>query len=271
MERNVRLLLCYEGTEFKGWQTQPGMRTVQGVLEGVLQRVLRHPLSLVGSGRTDAGVHAAGQVASVRTSCTIPCDRLCHAIGSRLPADLSLRAVSDVSLAFHATRSATGKSYRYRIHNAPERPVQPLTQRYTYHFWKPLDVERMRGGASYLIGERDFTSMATANGARESMVRRVMRCDVWRHLDEIRIDVQGSGFLYHQVRNMVGTLIEVGRGRWPPEQVEVILAGKDRSQAGPTVPALGLSLQWVRYPAELLRPDGPATGDTEDDATAERG
>ncbi len=255
MDRNIRLLLCYDGTDFHGWQAQPGLRTVQGVIEESLRRVLRHEARVAASGRTDAGVHAIGQVANVRTSCAMPGEKLRHAIGSRLPQDLCVRAVSDVSAAFHATRSAVSKLYRYRIHNARERPVVKMAQWQTYHFWERLDVDRMRRAAAHFVGEMDFTSMAGAGCERESMVRRVLRCEVTRHFDEVRIDVEGSGFLYNQVRCMVGTLIEVGRGRWAPERVAAILSGRDRSQAGPTAPAKGLCLQWVRYPPELLRPE----------------
>lgn len=263
MDRNVRLLLSYDGTDFHGWQFQPGLRTVQGVLEEALRRVMRHPVRLMASGRTDAGVHAVGQVANVFTSSRIPSDKLCYAVGHRLPHDLSVVMAGDVSREFHATHSATSKLYRYRIHNTTERPVSQMTQRHTYHHWEPLDLEAMRVAASHFVGTKDFTAVASSRCDRETMVRSVFRCDVERHYDEVRIGVEGSGFLYHQVRNMVGTLIEVGRGRWAPERVAEILASRDRSQAGPTAPAHGLCLQWVRYPARLLRPDdSPVAAET---------
>ncbi len=253
MDRNLRLLLCYDGTDFHGWQVQPGFRTVQGVLEERLRRVLCHEVSITASGRTDAGVHAVGQVVGVRTTSTIPCDRLRHAIGSRLPEDLDVRAVSEVGSDFHATRMATSKLYRYRVFNSQARPVTRAAQRYAYHFWEPLDVDRMRAAAERFVGEMDFTSMAASRCVRRTMVRRVLRCDVDRHLDEVHVDVEGTGFLYNQVRNMVGTLIQVGRGKWEPPFVDKILSGRDRGLAGPTAPAHGLCLQWVRYPAEVLR------------------
>jgi tRNA pseudouridine38-40 synthase len=257
MERNVRLLLSYDGTEFHGWQRQPGFRTVQGVLEENLRRVLRHPVRLIGSGRTDAGVHAIGQVANVLTSCTIPSDRLRHAIGSRLPHDLCVREATDVSPKFHANQSSLSKLYRYRIFATFDRPVTRLVQRYAYHFWERIDVDAMRAAARHFVGEMDFTSMAAARCVRATMVRRVLRCDVVRCDPEITVDVEGTGFLYNQVRNMVGTLIEVGRGRWSPDRVRDVLAACDRTQAGPTAPAHGLTLRWVRYPPELLcAPDG---------------
>ncbi len=258
MERNVRLLLCYDGTDFHGWQVQPGMRTVQSEMEDRLRRVLRHPIALIASGRTDSGVHASGQVANVVTSSNLPCVKIRAALGARLPGDLDIRAVSDVSRSFHATRSAQSKLYRYRILNDHRRPVNTWSQRYCHHFWERLDIDRMRTAASMFVGEHDFTSMATTGCVRQSMVRRVTRCDVNRHLDEVHIDVEGTGFLHNQVRIMVGTLLEIGRGRWEPETVARVLASRDRTLAGPTAPAHGLCLQWVRYPAELLRPESAA-------------
>ena len=256
MERNLRLLLSYDGTDFHGWQVQPGMRTVQGVLAQSLARVMRHPIKLIGSGRTDAGVHALGQTASVRTSCQIPSGNLRHAVGSRLPQDLVIREVADVATAFHAQHSSKRKLYRYRIHNAGPRPVSPQTAKVTYHCWESLDITRMRAAAEHFVGEMDFSAMAGSGCVRHTMVRHVFRCDIERHYNELRIDVEGSGFLYNQVRNMAGTLIDVGRGRWEPDHVARILASRDRTQAGPTAPACGLCLQWVRYPSGLLRPDG---------------
>ncbi len=252
MERNIKLLLAYEGTEFHGWQRQPELRTVQGMLEQAARRVCQCQVDIIGAGRTDAGVHAAGQVANFATTSDIPAANLARAIGGRLPKDITLIHAMDVPMAFHATRSARGKLYRYTIHNAPGRPVERLRQRYVYHFWQPLDVERMREAARAFIGEQDFAAMASRGDEREHTVRTVYACDVYRHYDEVRVDVEGRGFLYNQVRNMVGTLIEVGRGHWPVERVAEILASKDRRQAGPTAPARGLSLQWVRYDLNRL-------------------
>ncbi|MCP4249776.1 MAG: tRNA pseudouridine(38-40) synthase TruA [bacterium] len=267
MTRNICIQVAYDGTEFHGWQTQPGLRTAQGQLEQAIRRVARHQIDLIGSGRTDAGVHAAGQVANFWTECTIPTDRLRRAIGSRLPKDLCVLRVNEVAAAFHATRSASSKLYRYRIHNAAHRPVCQLTQRQTYHFWHELDPTRMQEAARHFVGCMDFAAMASKGSVRETTVRTVLRCEVERCYDEVRISVEGKGFLYNQVRNMAGTLIEVGRGHWPPERVAEILAGADRAAAGPTAPARGLCLQWVRYPPVLLNP--PTPGDESTDAPAD--
>ncbi len=253
MARTIYLRIAYDGTEFHGWQTQPGVRTVQSVLEQSLQRVARHPVDLVGSGRTDSGVHAAGQVAGFVTSCTLPAEKFQAAVASRLPEDVAVLASRVVHPEFHATRCAVGKLYRYRIHNAKTPPTERRTQRTTYHFWHPLSTERMQEAARFFQGKKDFSAMAARGGVRESMVRTVFRCSVERHFDEVRIEVEGSGFLYRQVRNMVGTLIQVGLGRWEPSCVAKILESSDRSNAGPTAPAHGLCLQWVRYPPQLLR------------------
>lgn len=253
-ERKVRFVVAYDGANYHGWQAQRGLATVQGILEQAARRVVRHQVDIVGSGRTDAGVHAAGQVAHLVTTCRIPAFNLLRAIGARLPKDISIVDATDVSMAFHARRSAESKLYRYRIHNARGRPVARATQPYVYHFWNTLDVGRMREAAEHFVGEMDFTAMASKGCERETMVRTVLRCDVDRRLDEVRVDVEGKGFLYNQVRNMVGTLVEVGRGRWDPPYVRTILKSRNRAEAGPTAPARGLCLQWVRYPAELYDP-----------------
>jgi tRNA pseudouridine38-40 synthase len=247
MERNIRLLLAYDGTDFHGWQKQPGLRTVQDLVEQAARRVIRHQVTINGSGRTDSGVHAAGQVANFLTTCDIPCDRIARAIGSRLPKDISIYHARGIALTFRASRDAVSKLYRYRIYNSRSRPVQAGLQRYTYHFWNPLDLDRLREAGRLFLGEHDFAGFATKGNVRESTVRSIYRVEVSTHLREVRIDVEGSGFLYNQVRNMVGTMIEIGRGHWEPRRVRQIIESRDRADAGPTAPARGLCLQWVRY------------------------
>ena len=261
MERNLKLTIAYDGTEFHGWQRQPNLRTVQGELETVARRVIRQPLEIVGASRTDRGVHARGQVAHLRTATTIPTEKLRRAIGERLPADLALVAAQDVPLEFHATRDALGKLYRYWICNDVRRPVEWAAQRYAWHVWQPLDASRMQAAADLLVGTHDFAAFAGSGGARESTVRTIHRAQIRRRFNALLIDFAGDGFLYNQVRNMVGTLVEVGRGHWAPERVAEILACRDRRQAGPTAPAHGLFLEWVRYPP--LRDPGHADQDHE--------
>ncbi|MFQ5490668.1 MAG: tRNA pseudouridine(38-40) synthase TruA [Phycisphaerae bacterium] len=268
MVRNIKLVVAYDGTDFHGWQSQPGLRTVQDLLEQAIRSVARHQVRIIGSGRTDAGVHARGQVANFVTTCTIPAGNFRRAIGSRIPKDMSLRELADVHPGFDARRSSLSKLYCYRVHAAQGRPVDALTQRQTYHFWHPLDIKRMRAAARHFVGTQDFQGFASKGGVRASYVRQVMRCEVERYYDEIRISVEGSGFLYNQVRNMVGTLLEIGRGHWEPDRVLEVLATRDRSLAGPTAPARGLSLEWVRYPAALLAPADPTDDGAPDAVTA---
>jgi tRNA pseudouridine38-40 synthase len=255
MVRNIRMTIAYDGTDFHGWQKQPGLRTVQGEIEQAAQRVIRHPLNIIGAGRTDAGVHARGQVANFLTDSSVPTRRVWRAVGSRLPADASIVHACEAPLDFRATSDAVSKLYRYTIYNETHKPTERLRQRYVYHFWNPLDLDRMRQAAALMEGKRDFAAMAGKGSPRLTTVRTVYHCKVSRSYNEIYVDVIGNGFLYNQVRNMVGTLIEVGRGHWEPSRVAAILESGDRSQAGPTAPACGLTLQWVRYPPRYSRPD----------------
>lgn len=249
MERNVKLLIAYDGANFHGWQTQPNLRTVQAELENVLRHVLRHPLCVHGASRTDAGVHARGQVAHVLTSSPVPVDRFKLAIGHHLPPDIALLHAAEVPRGFHASRSALGKLYRYRIFNAQHRPVSQQRDHHTWHVWFNLDLERLRAGAVHLVGTHDFAAFASASSnPRPSTVRTINRIDIRRQHEEILIDIEGDGFLYNQVRNIVGTLFEVGRGHWDPSRVAAILASRSRRNAAFTAPPQGLTLQWVRYP-----------------------
>ncbi len=254
-QRTIKLVIAYDGTDFCGWQKQPGQRTVQDDLEQVLRRVLRHPLTIHGAGRTDSGVHAAGQVAHLATTSPIPVDNLRRAVNSRLPADISLVRVSEVPAEFHATLGALSRLYRYRIWNDRAKPVEQLLHRYTYHYWRGLDLARMQEAARHFPGYKDFAAMAGKSGQpRRTTWRTVYRCDVYRSGREIRVDVEGSGFLYNMVRNIVGTLIDVGRGHRPPDGIPEILASRDRGNAGQTSPANGLCMQWVKYIPGVFRP-----------------
>lgn len=218
-------------------------------------RVVRHPINVVGCSRTDAGVHAHGHVSHFVTEHPLEVRRLRHAIGSRLSEDLEVIALREVNVRFHATHDAVSKLYRYRIHNARGRPVRRMQHRYVYHFWRHLDVDVMQAASRHFIGTQDFRAMATRAADKDNTVRTIHRCDVFRRWDEVVIEIEGSGFLYNQVRNMVGTLINVGRSFWAPDEVRRILDGRDRTQAGQKAPARGLALCWVRYPPEQLRPD----------------
>src|SRR5262249_6022052 len=175
------------------WQRQPGQRTVQDTIEQAIRRVVRHQVHLFGAGRTDAGVHAAGQVGNVFTLTTMPAMTAFHAIGSRLPKDCSLIHLAEVPLAFHATHSAISKLYRYRVYNAPGRPVEQLADRLAYHFWHPLNVDAMRAAARHLVGTYDFSALASRGNKRIDCVRTVVRTDVYRIGLEVRFDIIGTG------------------------------------------------------------------------------
>jgi tRNA pseudouridine38-40 synthase len=256
MQRNLKLTIAYDGTDFHGWQRQPTVRTVQEDLEEVARRVIRQHVDVVGASRTDAGVHAQGQVAHLHTTTEIPARNLRRAIAHRLPEDMTVVHLADVPLEFHATQHALAKLYRYRIHNDVHRPVEWHAARHAWHIWWPLDVVRMQAAADLLVGTHDFAAFASAGCKRATTVRTLHRIHVRRHYNSIVIDVEGGGFLYNQVRNMVGTLVEVARGHWPPERVGDVLASCDRRQAGPTAAAHGLCLQWIQYPPDRSLSDG---------------
>ncbi len=246
--RNIKLVIAYNGAAYHGWQRQAdGIDTVQQRVEEAASKVVGHPVTVSGSGRTDAGVHAAGQVANFHTTnLSIPLRGLRRAMNSRLPRDIAICSAEEVAEDFHASRSAVAKTYRYRVYVAPMRPVELCGQ--VWHYWRSLDAERMREGAVRLIGEHDFRGLATSAETRENTVRTIYRCEVAQADSEIVISVTGSGFLYNMVRNIVGTLVEIGRSRWGAEQIDVILASRDRRDAGPTAPPDGLSLMSVEYP-----------------------
>ena len=238
----------YDGTDFHGWQVQDGHRTVQEVLEGVLASVLGERVPVTASGRTDAGVHAEGQVVSFRAATALPPERIAAAVNARLPRDAALLSLADAPPGFHATRDAVSKVYRYLI--LPGRIPRPLLRRTTWRVPQPLDLRRMREGAAHLVGRHDFASFRSNPGPEaegRGTVRTIHRIDV-RRVDVRRrgglvaVEVEGDGFLYNMVRSIAGTLVEVGRGRWEPARVREILEARDRGRAGPTAPARGLTL-----------------------------
>ena len=244
--RNIKLIVAYDGSNYHGWQIQaPGLPTVQGILKSIIQHVVRHPIILHGTSRTDARVHAAGQVANFHTDCDLPAERIRLAINSRCPPDIVIRYASQVPEDFHAGFRVKSKLYRYRIYNASDRPVELVNK--CYHFWRDLDVEKMNQAAQLLQGQHDFAAFASSPDRRATTERQLFRCAVYGHANEVIIEIEGDGFLYNMVRNIVGTLLEIGRGRWPVQRIAEILASRDRQQAGPTAPAPGLTLMWVKF------------------------
>ncbi len=255
-KRNVKLVIAYDGGGYHGWQRQvEEIDTVQQRVEQAGARVVGHPVTVFGAGRTDAGVHAEGQVANFHTTnFGIPLEGLRRAMNSRLPGDIVARSAGEVPPDFHASRSAAGKTYRYRIYVAPIRDV--MLHKKVYHYIPRLDIERMRGAGVRLVGTHDFRGFATSGEQRENTVRTIFRCDVSEAGPEIHVFVTGDGFLYNMVRNIVGTLIEIGRGRWEPERIDEVLTSRDRKLAGPTAPPDGLSLLCVHYEKRGQVPQG---------------
>ncbi len=253
----VALLLEYDGSDFAGWQRQPAeARTVQGTLEAGLGEIAGTPIPVTGAGRTDAGVHALGQVASLPAPRLAPRE-LRRALNGVLPRDLAVRAAVLAPHGFDARRDARGKRYRYRIWNARVR--SPLRARFAHHEPRPLDLAAMRAAAAPLLGRRDFASFQAAGSAVETTVRCLGRLEIRGAAGaEIDLVVEGDGFLRHMVRNVAGTLIEVGLGRRTAGSLPELLAARDRSAAGPTAPARGLTLLRVHYAESLWDSEGLA-------------
>ncbi len=247
MSRNLKLVLEYDGTDFEGWQRQPSpARTVQQVVEDAIAKITGATSCLRGSGRTDSGVHARAQVASFVTEASIPVDGLRRGLNAMLPRDVAIVSAEEVAEDFDARRSARGKHYAYRIWNHESR--SPLRARTTWHVLRRLDVAAMAEGGAALLGEHDFSAYRAASCDRKNPVRVLRRCDLL-HEDEdlLAIHVEATAFLRHMVRVIAGTLVEVGLGVRPPADVAAVLASRDRTLAGRTAPAHGLTLEEVHY------------------------
>ena len=241
--KNYRIVLGYDGTDFRGWQRQPDGRTVQGVLEEAVRKVTGKRTVVHGAGRTDAGVHALGQAASFRGAFRLDDATLLRALNAVLPADVRVFSLEEAPADFHARRSARSKLYRYRIALDPQ--PSPLDRRYVLHWPYPLRLGAMRAAARLFVRTADFT--AFSSNRDRSPVRTVTRSELRRTGGELVYTIEAAGFLRYMVRTIVGTLLEVGRGRLRPEQVEDIFRGGDRALAGPTAAAKGLTLVRVDY------------------------
>ncbi|MGD9127969.1 MAG: tRNA pseudouridine(38-40) synthase TruA [Planctomycetia bacterium] len=243
--RTIKLTIAYDGTDYAGWQIQPDRATVQSVLEEAIERVTGQASRTLASGRTDAGVHALGQVVGFRTDSDLACDTLVRALNANLPEDIAVLDAEEVADGFHPIGDAVRKRYRYVIHDAPIRDV--FYRRYAWHCRYQLDVEPMAQAAEMLLGKHDFSSFESTGAPRESSVRTITDISVVRHGDRIEIEVEADGFLYNMVRAIVGTLVEIGRGSMDPGWMHQVLSAQERKAAGPTAPPEGLFLVKVDY------------------------
>ncbi len=243
-------MIAYDGTNYHGWQLQPNGVSIEAILNQTLTELLREPIAVIGASRTDSGVHALGNVAVFDTENRMPADKICFALNQRLPEDIRIQFSEEVPLNWHPRKQNCVKTYEYKILN--RKIDMPVGRLYTYFCYFPMDVEKMRQGAAYLIGEHDFKSFCTVRTQAEETVRTIYSLQVDRGADDVvTIRISGSGFLYNMVRIIAGTLLRVGTGLYPPEKVEEILEARDRQAAGPTLPARGLTLVSLEYETKL--------------------
>jgi tRNA pseudouridine38-40 synthase len=245
--RRIKLMLEYDGTRYHGWQVQPGAMTVQGTLEACLSKMTNAPVRVHAAGRTDAGVHALGQVVHFDTASTIALSALARGLNSLLAADIAILQASEVAADFHARYSARQKTYAYIIRNHPLRSV--FYAPYAWYIPQPLDMAAMRVAAQVLVGQHDFSAFRASTCTAQHPVRYLSRLGIKRWGDRLFFLLSADGFLQHMVRNIVGTLVQVGRGKLPASAMAAILQSHQRQQAGPTAPPHGLFLVRVTYDA----------------------
>lgn len=244
--RNIRIVMEYDGSRYDGWQKQGNTdRTIQGRMEAVLERMTGHPVEVHGAGRTDARVHAEGQTANFRIPEHFSAEEAMTYLNTYLPEDIRVLDAEETDEKFHSRLNAAGKLYRYRVWTGEKRPV--FQRRYLYGLGKSLDVQAMKQAAELLVGTRDFRSFCANRRMKKSTVRTLFSIDFRQQGEELAMEFYGDGFLYHMVRILAGTLIEVGEGKRPPESVTDILEAKNRQAAGFTAPAEGLCLVRVDY------------------------
>lgn len=262
--RTIRLLLAYDGTDFRGWAAQRdrSIRTVEGLLSEALGSVLAEPVKLSVAGRTDAGVHARGQVASFTTGSSRTVDSIRKAVDGFLAPEIVVRAVDEVPDGFDARSSATAREYRYRVDVGAV--ADPFTARFVWHHRCSPDLNAMRTAARHLVGEHDFTSFCRRPGAGRSTVRDLRRISVSRRGDRIELGLRANAFLHQMVRALTGTLVAVGEGKLDPDEIPAILGALDRSAAWQIAPAHGLTLERVTYGPTRRGPKAPPTASSFD-------
>ncbi|MGH7365907.1 MAG: tRNA pseudouridine(38-40) synthase TruA [Candidatus Rokuibacteriota bacterium] len=250
--RTVQLTLAYEGTELCGWQIQPGLATVQGLVMAAAERVLGGPVKITGASRTDAGVHALRQVASLSTVSAVPLPALHRALNALLPPSVRVLDAREAPAGFNARRWARGKRYAYLIDRGPQ--ADPFLRRYAWHAPFPLDIDAMAAGLASLRGKHDFSAFCAAAGRDRTPTCTIGSVRLARRRHVLAICLSADRFLHHMVRNIVGSLVEVGRGARPPGWIAEVVGGRDRRRAGPTAPAQGLVLMRVLYKGPLAAP-----------------
>ncbi|MFA6143072.1 MAG: tRNA pseudouridine(38-40) synthase TruA [Candidatus Omnitrophota bacterium] len=243
--RNIKLTIQYDGTHYAGWQFQKNGRSIQEAIQDAIKKITGKKAKLIGSGRTDAGVHAEAQVANFKTRSRIPLKNLQMAINSALPDDIVISKIEEVASRFNAQHDAKSKLYRYTVVNNDF--VSPMLRRYAAKCFYKIDIDLMKRAAKLLVGRHDFTSFRTIDGEEKNAIRTIRRIKIEKLKDVICIDIEANGFLYNMVRTIVGTLIEVGRGKFTVGRVREILKKRDRKCSGPTMPAKGLCLVKVFY------------------------
>jgi tRNA pseudouridine38-40 synthase len=242
-QRNIKLLIEYDGTDYKGWQIQPDQRTIQGEIESCLGRLLNHKTRVTAAGRTDTGVHAMGQIANFYTPSGIATERILNGLNSLLPNDISVGEVKEVSKAFHARFDARRRSYQYRISFRPT----ALNHRFVWRLKSELDLDAMRVASGHLVGHHDFTSFCVSAEERDTRGCHIHKC-CWQQVSsELHLSIDANRFLRSMVRGIVGTLVQVGRGKRTPQDIVKILEARDRRRAGPNAPPQGLFLREVSY------------------------
>ena len=244
----IKLTIAYDGTNYCGWQVQPNGTSVQEVIELELSKLFKGRIKTIGASRTDAGVHAKGNVASFEVMTMMPPEKIAYALNAGLPSDIVVQSSEEVSERFHPRFSDSIKTYEYHILN--RRFPDPLRRHYTYFYYHPLDVEAMNEAAKYFVGEHDFTSFASVHAQTNSYVRKILSCEVTKEEDEVILRISGYGFLYNMVRIIAGTLIEVGGGMRKVQDIPYIMEARNRDEAGPTAPPEGLVLVGIEYLSE---------------------
>ncbi len=243
--KNIKLTIEYDGTDFRGWQKQIGRRTVEGVLNNALSVVLNEEVTIIGSGRTDAKVHALGQVANFKSETQIALDRFSRAVNAYLPPDVAILSAEEVDMDFHSRYNSKRKTYLYKVQNGSV--CRPIYRNYAYHYYRSLEEEKMRKAIQMFVGEHDFMAFMSAGSKIKKTVRTIYKAEISRENDLLIMEVEGNGFLYNMVRRIVGIVLEAGSGRLEIDEIHKILEDKDNRRTMRLAPPQGLYLKTVKY------------------------